>query len=119
MRYLVTRDDLARRVFGARASVSHMFHGGRHGLDTVSLMLGDVQPGDGAALHRHSYEEVFVVQEGRGAYTIAGTIVEAGAGDLVLIPAGVPHSFINSGDGPLRHIAVHATGEIAIEWLDG
>jgi mannose-6-phosphate isomerase-like protein (cupin superfamily) len=118
MQYLVTRDDLEQRRFGMGGVAVQMFHGGAHGLSTISLMLGDVQPGDGAPLHRHTYEELFVVHEGRGAYTIGDTTVEAGPGDIVLIPAGVPHKLRNIGDGPLRHTAVHATDKVVIEWLD-
>jgi mannose-6-phosphate isomerase-like protein (cupin superfamily) len=119
MQYLVTRDDLERRHFGKGGVAVQFFHGGEHGLGTISLMLGDVQPGDGAPLHRHTYEELFVVHEGRGAYTIGETTVEAGSGDIVLIPAGVPHKLRNIGETPLRHTAVHQTDRVVIEWLDG
>ncbi len=119
MQYLVTRSELEQRHFGKGGVAVQFFHGGAHGLGTISLMLGDVQPGDGAPLHRHTYEELFVVHEGRGAYTIGETTVEAGPGDLVLIPAGVPHKLRNIGDTLLRHTAVHATDKVVIEWLDG
>jgi len=95
-----------------------VFRGGAHGLGTISPMFGDIQPG-GAPLHRHTYEEACVVHEGRGAYTIDGTLAEAGAGEIVLVPAGVPHKFVNTDDGPLRQTAVHAAAKVVIEWLDG
>lgn len=118
MDYRVARDDLGRHTFGA-GSFAALFHGGRHGLPGISLMLGDIRPGEGAALHRHPYDELFVLHEGQGVYTIGGATVAARAGDLVLVPAGVPHAFVNTGDGPLRQTAVHAAAEIVIEWLDG
>jgi quercetin dioxygenase-like cupin family protein len=33
----------------------------------VSLIFVDAPPGDGPRLHRHPYEEVFVVQEGEAS----------------------------------------------------
>src|SRR5690242_4623087 len=51
MQYLVARDDLGRYEFGSAGSFATLFHGGQHGLATISLMLGEVQPGEGAALH--------------------------------------------------------------------
>ncbi len=118
MEYLVTREALERRTLGMGGVAARLFHGNEHGLKTISLMMGEVQPGDGAGLHRHTYEELFIVQAGRGAYTIGGTTVEAGAGDLVIIPAGVPHKFRNIGDDTLRHMAFHAADRVVIEWLD-
>jgi mannose-6-phosphate isomerase-like protein (cupin superfamily) len=81
-------------------------------------MFGEVQPGAAVALHRHSYEELFIIQQGRASFTIGETVVEAQAGDIVVIPAGVPHRFRNTGAEPLVQTAVHAAGAIAIEWLE-
>ena len=117
MDYRVTRDQLPNRAFGAGVSAD-LFNGSDHGLGTISLMFGEVQPGASVALHRHTYEEVFVVTEGRGAFTIGETTVHAGPGDIVMVPAGVPHRFVNTGDGPLRQTAVHSAPAIAIEWLE-
>ena len=119
MQYRIARGDLGRHEFGSAGSFATLFHGGQHGLSTISLMLGEVQPGEGAALHRHPYEELFVLHEGQARYTIAGVTVEAGVGDVVLIPAHTPHSFANTGAGVLRQTAVHAADKVTIEWLDG
>jgi mannose-6-phosphate isomerase-like protein (cupin superfamily) len=37
----------------------------------------------------------------------------------VVVPAGVPHGFANSGDGQLRQVDVHASGRFVTEWLEG
>jgi quercetin dioxygenase-like cupin family protein len=36
----------------------------------VSVIAVDSQPGDGPALHRHQYTEVFVVLEGQATFTL-------------------------------------------------
>lgn len=63
-------------------------------------------------MHCHTYEEVFLIQHGRGAFTIGDTRVEAGAGDIIIVPAGVPHEFVSIGAEPLHHIAIHATAKM-------
>jgi quercetin dioxygenase-like cupin family protein len=117
MQYLVTRDSVEYGSFGP-GIVNAIFNGGQHGVAGISLLLSELQPGAGPKLHRHDYEELFILHEGQGAFTIAGTTVEARAGDIVVIPTGLPHSFINNGDGPLRVTAVHAAEAIVIDWLE-
>lgn len=46
----------------------------RHHLDAnVSFIVVDEPPGGGPRLHRHPYEEVFVVQEGTAIFTAGDT----------------------------------------------
>lgn len=118
MQHLVERQSLEPRTVGSPGVVARFMHANEHGLETISLMLGEIQPGDGPRLHRHDYEEVFVVGEGRGSFVIGDETVEAGPGDVVLVPAGVPHRFSNAGDGLLRVTAVHGAGQVSIEWLE-
>ena len=54
-----------------------------------------------------------------GVWTIGDATVDAVAGDIIVVPAGLPHTFANAGDEPLRQTAFHAAATIAIEWLDG
>ncbi len=39
-------------------------------------------------LHRHPYEEVFVVQEGTATFTAGDETIEAKGGQVVVVPAG-------------------------------
>lgn len=118
MNYLISQDELGVFNFGTHGSTAAIFNGAGFGIPAISAMLGDVQPGDRVPLHRHDYDELFVVQEGVGTYTIGETSVLATAGQLVLIPAGYPHSIANAGPGILRHTAFHAAPAVAIEWLE-
>lgn len=117
MQYRVARDDLEGRAFGSGVAAD-LFNGVQHGLVDISLMFGEVQPGAAVGLHRHAYEELFIIHQGQAAFTIDGTTVEVQAGDLVVIPAGLPHRFVNIGADVLRQTAVHAADAIAIEWLE-
>lgn len=91
----------------------YLLEGYRFGLDHLTLFLGTTAPGIGvgAPLHHHDYEELFIVHAGRGTYTVGEEIVEAGPGDVVIIPANVPHGFANQTEETLYHTAVHASGK--------
>ncbi|HJQ30299.1 MAG TPA: cupin domain-containing protein [Rubrobacter sp.] len=78
----------------------------------VSFFLVDSPPGRGARLHKHPYEEVFVVQEGEAVFTVGDEVIEASGGQIVVAPAGVPHKFVNSGSGPLRQVDIHPSERI-------
>jgi mannose-6-phosphate isomerase-like protein (cupin superfamily) len=91
--------------------------GADHGGAGVCLIFVDAPPGHGPALHRHPYEEVFVVQEGEATFVADGEERVVRAGDVVIVPAGVAHSFVNSGDGPLRQLDIHVSPAFDTEWL--
>jgi mannose-6-phosphate isomerase-like protein (cupin superfamily) len=93
------------------------FAGKEHG-SGLSIILVEAGPGRGPSLHRHDYEEVFVVHAGEVTLTIGETQVQAGPGDVAVVPAGVPHGFVNSGSEPLRMTAIHNSPEFATQWLE-
>jgi mannose-6-phosphate isomerase-like protein (cupin superfamily) len=89
--------------------------GGAH----VCLIFVDIEPGSGPRLHRHAYEEIFIVLEGRAKFTIGSDAVDARAGQVLIVQPGVPHKFVNSGEGRLRQIDIHASDRFVTEWLEG
>jgi mannose-6-phosphate isomerase-like protein (cupin superfamily) len=96
--------------------MSHEFVGEKHGVN-ISFFLVNAPPGGGPALHRHKYDEIIVIQEGRATCVTSDKRSEVKAGDIIVIPAGTPHSFVNSGDGPLRQIDIHASPKFVTEWM--
>lgn len=95
-----------------------LLEGARFGLRNLTLVLGESAPGFAAPLHRHDYEEVFLIHGGRGTYYVGEDVVEAGPGDVVLVPSMVPHRFANHGTEPLDHTAIHATGTFIEDLLE-
>lgn len=59
-------------------------------------------PGAGPPLHRHREAEIFRVIEGRYLYEVDGRRFFAEAGDVVSIPGGVAHGFVNVTAMPAR-----------------
>jgi len=88
-------------------------YGGAH----VSLIFVDVGPREGPRPHRHAYEEIFIVLEGNSRFTVGTDTVEARPGQIVIVQPGVPHKFVNSGEGRLRQIDIHPSGRLVTEWL--
>jgi len=84
----------------------------------VCLIFVDVEPGEGPRLHRHPYEEVFIVLEGRPRFVVDSETVEATAGQIVIVRARVAHKFANAGPGRLRQIDIHVSPEFVTEWLE-
>ena len=64
-----------------------------------------------AAGHSHDgYEETLYGLEGVLTWTVAGTPVEVGPGDVLCIPRGVVHQFANTGDVDAKQLAVVTPG---------
>ena len=99
--YRVRQEDLPHR------GSSHNFMGADHGDVSVSVFLFNGKPGSGPGPHRHPYDEIQFIREGRGRYVVDGKEFEAGAGDILVIKAGEIHSFKCIGDVPLVQLDVH------------
>jgi mannose-6-phosphate isomerase-like protein (cupin superfamily) len=110
-KYVIEVDQLPRGENSSR------FDGHEHGAQ-VSFFLSHNRPGIGPELHRHPYEETFIVQQGRILFTVADQTIEATAGDIVVVPAGTPHKFVNAGSEPHRQISIHPAPRMETEWLE-
>jgi mannose-6-phosphate isomerase-like protein (cupin superfamily) len=84
----------------------------------VSIIVVDAPPGSGPRLHRHPYEEVFVIQNGTATFTAGDETIEANAGQVIIVPRSVPHKFVNTGPGRLHQVDIHASDQFITEWLE-
>jgi len=98
---------------------TYRFQGGEHGGVATTFFLVHASPGGGPRLHRHPYEEVFVVQQGQATFTIGDTTRAVSGGHIVIGPANIPHKFINSGEETLQMINIHPSQQEITEWLEG
>ncbi|HEY2495672.1 MAG TPA: cupin domain-containing protein [Candidatus Angelobacter sp.] len=71
----------------------------------------------GPGPHRHPYDEIQFIREGRGIWTVDGKTFEGGAGDIFVIKAGEVHSFKAIGDTPLVQLDVHLSPKFIQENL--
>src|SRR5207245_9602333 len=95
---------------------SREFEGKEYGAG-LTLILVDVETGHGPNLHRHPYEEIFVVHAGTGRFFVDESEVHGTAGDIVIAPAGTAHRFIHSGPDRRQPPASHHNWNFTTEWL--
>lgn len=89
-----------------------VFAGTDHGA-RVSVQIVAAQPSGSEPRHMHPTEEVVVVVEGAVTYFLGerqARIVRAG--QIVRIPANIPHRYENRGDAPFRAVAAYGASEI-------
>jgi quercetin dioxygenase-like cupin family protein len=96
---------------------SHEFVGAEQGDTAVSVFLYDGKPGSGPGPHRHPYDEIQFVREGRGVWTVNGETFEGGAGDIFIIKAGEIHSFKVIGEANLAQVDIHVSPRFVQENL--
>jgi quercetin dioxygenase-like cupin family protein len=65
-----------------------------------------IPPGGGPGLHRHDFEETFILLEGEMEATFRGKKNKVHAGETVHIPANAPHKFHNASSTPVRLLCI-------------
>jgi uncharacterized cupin superfamily protein len=93
--------------------------GGRLGLSALGCGYSEVPPGkSGCPFHNHHGEdEMFVILAGEGVYRFGDARHAFRAGDILAAPAGGPetaHQIINTGDTPLRYLAISSMADLDI-----
>lgn len=78
-----------------------------------------MQPGGGMPRHTNTVEHEQYVLRGRARIELGDDVVEVTAGDALLIPAGLPHSYVALGDEPFEFLCVVPNGEDVIEIAGG
>ena len=58
-----------------------------------------------------------IVQSGTGTFTDGSVTREVAAGNVVVIGAGEPHAFTNTGAEPLEQIDIHVADAFQTDWL--
>ena len=69
-------------------------------------------------MHRHDVDEVVIVIDGVGAYTLDDQVNSVESGDVIFIPAGTEHGTINTGTGVLHVHAVFPARKVLMEMLE-
>lgn len=114
MAHVINRNQWAETPTGWKGEIQC----GAHGANLCLIFNRLENPGGGPRLHTHPYTETFIIREGRGLFTVGGSQIEASAGQILIVPAGVPHKFSNLGPGPLETIDIHESGTFATDWLE-
>lgn len=109
---VINRDELPRD------GDTFAFEGFQYPGTDISLIWVDMPPGGTVRLHKHPYTEIFVIQEGRSTFLVDSVTLEAQAGQIILVPANIPHKFSNSGPTQLRQVDIHLHRHFITDWLE-
>lgn len=104
-------------IINAAALDTGNLKGVDHGA-SISLILDHSEPGQGPRLHRHPYDETWVVHAGNLTFQLGEERISVRAGDIVIAPPDVPHKFTNNGPGDSSMVCIHAHPTMVTEWLE-
>ena len=94
------------------------FQGSAFGTNVSVMFYTTDEIGRGPKLHRHPYDEVFIVRQGRALFTVGEQQFEATSGQIVFGPADMPHKYVNLGPGRLEMTDLHVTDNFVQEDLE-
>ncbi|MBC7544925.1 MAG: cupin domain-containing protein [Candidatus Sericytochromatia bacterium] len=77
------------------------------------VVVMSVLPGDDIGLELHHLDQHLAFVAGTGTFVIGEHRGTMSAGDLVSVPAGNWHNFVNTGNEPLKLYTVYAPAEHA------
>lgn len=84
----------------------------------MTVIAEQIGVGDTIPLHRHVVDEVVFYLSGEVEVRLGDESHVVGAGDIVVIPAGVPHAQRNTGDSAAEIRAVFPSAHLEIEYLE-
>ena len=108
--YLRTLDQTAldRTEAGVRFTQQLLATNDGRPLRNITVMKSP--PGDKSrrGVHTHDFDQLYYILRGTLSLDIDGQPVHAGAGSLVVIPAGVPHHNWNGGDEDVVQLLIES-----------
>lgn len=109
---VINRNDLPRD------GSTFEFEGFRFSDTEVSFIWVDMPPGGTIRLHQHPYTEIFIVQDGVSTFVVGDSTMQASAGQIIAVPANVPHKFSNTSNTQLKQVDIHVSKEFIMQWLE-
>jgi quercetin dioxygenase-like cupin family protein len=95
------------KALGTRRLISSTGNGRAFGLVEHDLPAGQL----GSPVHTHEREDEYsFVLSGQLSAQVGDLVIDAGPGDLVVKPRGIPHAFWNSGSETVRFLELISPG---------
>jgi mannose-6-phosphate isomerase-like protein (cupin superfamily) len=110
--YVVKLENMSS-FYDVPGEAGYFIDGADHGFESLSFIMTETQPRGGPPLHTHETEEAHVIYHGRMAYVVGDQRFDATGPYIVRIPAGVAHTFANTGDRPLNLTAVFPSSHLS------
>jgi mannose-6-phosphate isomerase-like protein (cupin superfamily) len=75
------------------------------------LVVMTIQPGDDIGQEVHDLDQFIRIEEGQGKAVLDGVETEVEDDWAIVIPAGVEHNVVNTGDTPLKLYSIYSPAE--------
>lgn len=111
-------DDVAAEPVGAGSGTTKQVLIGPEEAPNFALRRFTMAPGGGMPRHTNAVEHEQYVLSGRATIGIGDEEVQVRAGDVLYIPAGVPHWYRAEGEEPFRFLCVVPNAPDRIEILE-
>jgi quercetin dioxygenase-like cupin family protein len=99
--------EVPAEVFGDEApgvTIRWVIDEEKDGAPTYALRVIEVAPGGHTPNHTHPFEHENFIFQGKGRVQIDGEWFEVVSGDVVFVPPGSQHTYVNSGDEPFKFL---------------
>jgi len=75
----------------------------------------NTNPNNEIGMETHQFDQVIFVVEGQAKSILNGKNSTVTAGDMIFIPQGIPHNFINlSAESPFKIISIYSATDIPV-----
>lgn len=75
----------------------------------TQVVIMSILPGEDIGMETHvTADQVLYFVEGKGKASVGGEEVDIEEGDIVLVPSGTPHNFMNTGEEDLKIITTYS-----------
>ncbi|HET7855583.1 MAG TPA: cupin domain-containing protein [Gaiellaceae bacterium] len=75
------------------------------------IVVMTIPPAEEIGEETHDGDQILLFVEGEGEAVLEDETSPVRGGDLVFVPAGTKHNFVNTGSAPLRLVTVYAPPE--------
>jgi quercetin dioxygenase-like cupin family protein len=99
--------DVPAEIFGDQApgvTIRWLIDEDKDGAPVYALRLIEVAPGGHTPDHTHPFEHENFVIEGSGRVQIDGEWHQVGVGQVVFVPPGAQHTYVNAGQTPFKFL---------------
>jgi mannose-6-phosphate isomerase-like protein (cupin superfamily) len=79
--------------------------------EQAQVVVMTIQPGEEIGEETHDGDQILFFVEGLGEAIVGGEVESVGPNDMVFVPAGALHNFVNTGSEPLRLVTTYAPPE--------
>jgi quercetin dioxygenase-like cupin family protein len=96
------REAIQKNPIGAeeKTKLLPLFENADHSVNVIQTR------GTVPAHHHVEHDEMVMILEGKGTFTIEGQTRDVAAGDILIIPRGAVHSYTHQGDGTTAVVSV-------------